>query len=75
MAKQFRSDYVLVKGLGLSVTRGHPIGVSVVRMIYEIVTQLRGQAAARQVKQAELGLVDNLGGRGAVACVLALGAA
>ncbi len=52
---------------------GHPIGASGVRMIYEVVTQLRGQAGSRQVKDAELGLVHNLGGPGAVACVLVLG--
>ena len=54
---------------------GHPIGASGVRMIYEVVTQLRGQAAARQIKDAELGLVHNLGGPGSVACVLVLGTA
>lgn len=52
---------------------GHPIGASGVRMIYEVVTQLRGQAGARQVKDPELGLVHNLGGPGAVACVVVLG--
>ncbi len=52
---------------------GHPIGASGVRMIYEVVTQLRGQAGARQVKSPELGLVHNLGGPGAVACVVVLG--
>jgi acetyl-CoA C-acetyltransferase len=52
---------------------GHPIGASGVRMIYEVVTQLRGQAGARQVRDAELGLVHNLGGPGSVACVIVLG--
>jgi acetyl-CoA C-acetyltransferase len=52
---------------------GHPIGASGVRMIYEIVTQLRGQAGSRQIKDPELGLVHNLGGPGSVACVLVLG--
>jgi len=52
---------------------GHPIGASGVRMIYEVVTQLRSQAGERQVKGAELGLVHNLGGPGAVACVVILG--
>ena len=54
---------------------GHPIGASGVRMIYEVVTQLRQQAGPRQVKDAELGLVHNLGGPGSVACVLVLGTA
>jgi acetyl-CoA C-acetyltransferase len=52
---------------------GHPIGASGVRMIYEAVTQLRGEAGARQVPNAAAGLVHNLGGPGAVACVLVLG--
>ena len=52
---------------------GHPVGATGVRMIYEIVTQLRGEAGARQVKDAEVGLAHNLGGPGAVACVVILG--
>ena len=52
---------------------GHPIGASGVRMIYECVTQLRGRAGERQVKNAQIGLAHNVGGPGAVACVIALG--
>lgn len=52
---------------------GHPIGASGVRMIYEITTQLRGGAGARQVRDPKLGLVHNLGGPGSVACVVILG--
>ncbi|HLJ48016.1 MAG TPA: acetyl-CoA acetyltransferase [Bryobacteraceae bacterium] len=52
---------------------GHPIGASGVRMIFEVVSQLRGQAGARQIRNAKLGLVHNLGGPGSVACVLVLG--
>jgi acetyl-CoA C-acetyltransferase len=52
---------------------GHPIGASGVRMIHEIVSQLRGQAGERQVRGAKLGLAHNLGGPGAVACVVILG--
>ena len=52
---------------------GHPVGATGVRMIYELTTQLRGQAGQRQVKDAELGLAHNLGGPGAVACVILLG--
>ncbi|CAN5770593.1 acetyl-CoA acetyltransferase [soil metagenome] len=52
---------------------GHPIGASGVRMIYEITTQLRGQAGARQVPDPKLGLVHNLGGPGSVSCVVVLG--
>lgn len=52
---------------------GHPIGASGVRMIYECVQQLRHQAGERQVKNAELGLAHNVGGPGAVSCVVVLG--
>jgi acetyl-CoA C-acetyltransferase len=52
---------------------GHPIGASGVRMIYEVVTQLRGEAGARQVRDPKLGVAHNVGGPGAVACVVVLG--
>ena len=52
---------------------GHPIGASGVRMIYEVVTQLRGEAGARQVKNPKFGVAHNVGGPGAVACVVVLG--
>src|SRR5436189_586364 len=48
---------------------GHPVGATGVRMIYELTTQLRGQAGARQVKGAKIGLAHNLGGPGAISCV------
>ncbi len=42
--------------------RGHPIGASGLAQIYEIVTQLRGEAGARQVENARIGLTENGGG-------------
>ncbi len=54
---------------------GHPIGASGVRMIYECVTQLQGRCGERQVKNAEVGLAHNVGGPGAVSCVVVLGLA
>jgi acetyl-CoA C-acetyltransferase len=42
-------------------------------MVYEIVTQLRGQSGPRQVKDPKIGLVHNVGGPGAVSCVAILG--
>jgi acetyl-CoA C-acetyltransferase len=43
-------------------TFGHPTGATGVRMIYENVLQLRGQAGPRQVKGASLALSHNIGG-------------
>jgi acetyl-CoA C-acetyltransferase len=52
---------------------GHPIGASGVRMIYECVKQLQGKGGERQVKSPKLGLAHNVGGPGAVSCVVILG--
>lgn len=54
---------------------GHPIGASGVRMVCEVAQQLRGESGARQVKRARQGLAHNVGGPGAVGCVIVLGAA
>jgi acetyl-CoA acetyltransferase len=42
--------------------RGHPIGASGLAQIHELVTQLRGEAGARQVKGARIALSENGGG-------------
>jgi acetyl-CoA acetyltransferase len=42
--------------------RGHPIGASGLAQIYEVVTQLRGDAGKRQVEGARIGLTENGGG-------------
>jgi len=52
---------------------GHPIGASGVRMIFECVQQLRGEAGERQIPNPTFGLAHNVGGPGAVACVIVLG--
>lgn len=43
-------------------SRGHPIGASGLAQIHELVTQLRGNAGARQIKGAKLGMAENGGG-------------
>jgi acetyl-CoA C-acetyltransferase len=48
---------------------GHPIGASGIRMLYEVYKQLQGKAGPRQLKQADIGLTQNLGGRpGSFSC-------
>jgi len=42
---------------------GHPIGASGIRMIYEIYKQLQDKAGPRQIKKADIGVTQNLGGR------------
>jgi acetyl-CoA acetyltransferase len=42
--------------------RGHPIGASGLAQIHELVTQLRGDAGARQVEGARVALSENGGG-------------
>jgi acetyl-CoA C-acetyltransferase len=49
--------------------KGHPIGATGISQIYEVVTQLRGEAGARQLKKADIGLTHNLGGT-ASTCVI-----
>lgn len=44
------------------VSKGHPVGATGLSMCYELVTQLRGEAGARQVPGATLGLQENGGG-------------
>jgi acetyl-CoA C-acetyltransferase len=51
---------------------GHPVGATGIKQIYEVVTQLRGEAAGRQV-DAELGMTHNVGGTGATVVVHILG--
>jgi len=44
------------------VSKGHPIGATGLSMCYELVTQLRGEAGARQVQDAAIALQENGGG-------------
>ncbi|MDB5921055.1 MAG: phbA1 [Massilia sp.] len=43
-------------------SKGHPIGATGLAQIHELVTQLRGEAGARQVQDARLAIAENGGG-------------
>jgi acetyl-CoA C-acetyltransferase len=45
-------------------SKGHPVGATGVAQVVEIVKQLRGEAEKRQVKDARIGLTQNMGGSG-----------
>lgn len=57
-------------------SKGHPVGATGIGQIHELVTQLRGEAGARQVEGARVALAENGGGlhgvEEAVACVTIL---
>ena len=58
-------------------SKGHPVGATGIGQIHELVTQLRGEAGARQVEGARIALAENGGGlhgiEEAVATVTLLG--
>jgi acetyl-CoA C-acetyltransferase len=45
--------------------KGHPVGATGVAQAVELALQLRGEAGKRQVKDARVGLAQNMGGTGA----------
>jgi acetyl-CoA C-acetyltransferase len=45
-------------------SKGHPVGATGVAQAIEITKQLRGDAGERQVKNAKVGLTQNMGGSG-----------
>ncbi len=46
-------------------SKGHPVGATGVAQVIELYEQLTGQAGKRQVKDAHIGLAQNMGGSGA----------
>ena len=62
---------VAVNPSGGLIAKGHPVGATGCAQIYELVKQLRGEAA-NQVRNAEIGLAHNLGGTGVVSTVTIL---
>jgi len=58
-------------------SKGHPVGATGLAQVFELTTQLRGEAGARQVADAKFAIAENGGGfhgiEEAVACVTILG--
>ena len=48
---------------------GHPVGATGVKQIIEIAQQLQGKMGKRQVKDAKVGLTQNVGGTGATVVI------
>jgi acetyl-CoA C-acetyltransferase len=63
---------VAVNPSGGLIAKGHPVGATGCGQIYELVKQLRGEAA-NQARNAEIALAHNLGGTGVVSTVTILG--
>lgn len=53
-------------------SKGHPVGATGAGMFCEIWKQLRGEAGKRQIPDAEIGMISNVGGSGASAGVFIL---
>jgi len=56
---------VPVATMGGLKARGHPVGATGIYQVVEVVQQLRGLAGDNQVKNARLGMAQNIGGSGA----------
>ena len=50
-------------------SKGHPVGATGIAQIIELYEQLQGKAGPRQVKNARIGMAQNMGGSGA-SCVI-----
>lgn len=66
-----------VNANGGLLSRGHPIGATGLAQVHEMVTQLRGEAGARQVGGSRFAIAENGGGfngvEEAVTCITILG--
>jgi acetyl-CoA C-acetyltransferase len=74
-----QDDLIAIEGklpistMGGLKSRGHPVGATGVYQIVELVQQLTGQAGANQVRNAQIGMAQNIGGSGATIVTHILG--
>lgn len=52
---------------------GHPVGATGLRMVYDIKRQLQEKAEGAQVKNAQIGLTENMGGPASIVAITILG--
>ena len=45
-------------------SKGHPVGATGIAQVIEVTEQLRGQSGKRQIKDAKVGMTQNMGGSG-----------
>ncbi len=62
-----------ISTMGGLKSRGHPVGATGIYQVVEVVQQLTGRAGANQVKNARLGMAQNIGGSGATIVTHVLG--
>lgn len=62
-----------ISTMGGLKSRGHPVGATGVYQIVELVQQLTGTAGANQVRNARIGMAQNIGGSGATILTHILG--
>ncbi|MFD4568788.1 lipid-transfer protein [Streptomyces sp. NPDC058467] len=63
----------VVNPSGGLISKGHPLGATGIAQVAELVWQLRGEAGARQVADARVGLAHNIGLGGAAVVTLLRG--
>jgi acetyl-CoA C-acetyltransferase len=60
-----REGRIPVTTMGGLKARGHPVGATGMYQVVEAVQQLRGEAGVNQVRDATIGMTQNIGGSGA----------
>jgi acetyl-CoA C-acetyltransferase len=59
-----RDGKIPINASGGLKSKGHPVGATGVAQIIELTEQLRGESGPRQIKNARVGLAQNMGGSG-----------
>ncbi len=65
----YLNGHIPVNTSGGLKAKGHPVGATGTAQTYELYLQLTDQAEKRQVKDAKIGLSQNIGGSGATAAI------